>query len=103
MGTGELRRIHSRVVCMFLPVDKSITVSEPHLIAQRIFSTSSSMEEATAELPMFALILTRKLRPIAIGSLSGWLTFAGMMARPRERQPSRKRADGDWPQLPRQD
>ena len=32
---------------------------------------------------MFALILTRKLRPIAIGSSSGWLMFAGMIARPR--------------------
>src|ERR1051325_5179827 len=83
MGTGELRRIHSRVVWMFLPVDKSITVSEPHLIDQRIFSPSSSIEEATAELPMLALTLTRKLRPMTIGSDSGWLTFAGMMARPR--------------------
>ena len=57
MGTGELRRIHSLVVWMFLPVDKSMTVSAPHRIAQRIF-TSSSMEEATAELPMLALIFT---------------------------------------------
>ncbi len=32
---------------------------------------------------MFALILTKKLRPMIIGSLSGWLTFAGKMARPR--------------------
>ncbi len=31
---------------------------------------------------MLALILTRKLRPIAIGSASGWLMFDGMMARP---------------------
>src|SRR2546423_8442591 len=68
---------------MFLPVERSITVSEPHLIDQRIFSTSSSMEEATALLPMLALILTRKLRPMIIGSDSGWLMFAGMMARPR--------------------
>src|ERR1051325_11063511 len=107
MGTGELRRIHSRVVCMFLPVDKSMTVSEPHLMAHRIFSTSSSIEEATAELPMLAFILTRKFRPIAIGSDSGWFTFAGMMARPRhhpgERKPPRVRADGNRPKLPRQD
>ncbi len=34
------------------------------------------------ELPMFALIFTRKLRPMSIGSSSGWFTFAGMMARP---------------------
>ena len=32
---------------------------------------------------MLALILTRKLRPMIIGSLSGWLMLAGMMARPR--------------------
>ena len=32
---------------------------------------------------MLALIFTRKLRPMIIGSVSGWLMFAGMMARPR--------------------
>src|SRR5271169_2922663 len=83
MGTGLLRRIHSRVAWMFLPVLRSMTVSAPHLVAQRIFSTSSSMLEATALLPMLALIFTRKLRPMIIGSLSGWLMLAGMMARPR--------------------
>ncbi len=82
MGTGELRKIHSRVAWMFFPVDKSMTVSAPHLVAQRIFSTSSSMLDATAELPMLALILTRKLRPMIIGSFSGWLMLTGMMARP---------------------
>src|ERR1041384_8278532 len=83
MGTGELRMIHSRVSWMFLPVERAITVSAPHRIDQIIFSTSSSMEEATAELPMLELILTRKLRPMIIGSLSGWLMLAGMVARPR--------------------
>ncbi len=68
---------------MFLPVERSIRVSPPHLTDQRIFSTSSSIEEATAELPMFVLILTRKFRPITIGSSSAWLMFAGMIARPR--------------------
>ena len=58
-------------------------VSAPQSVAQRSFSTSSSIEELTAELPMLALILTRKRRPIAIGSSSGWLTLAGMIARPR--------------------
>src|SRR4029450_4801287 len=82
MGTGELRRIHSRVAWMFLPVLRSMTVSAPHLVAQRIFSTSSSIDDATALLPMLALIFTRKLRPMIIGSSSGWLMFAGMMARP---------------------
>ncbi len=60
-----------------------MSVSPPHFTDQRIFSTSSSIEEATAELPMFVLILTRKLRPITIGSSSGWLMLAGMIARPR--------------------
>ncbi len=83
MGTGELRRIHSRVSWMFLPVDRSITVSAPQRVAQIIFSTSSSIEEATAELPMLALILTRKLRPMAIGSDSGWLTLLGRIALPQ--------------------
>jgi len=56
---------------MFLPVDRSITVSPPQRIDQSIFSTSSSIEELTAELPRLALIFTRKLRPMIIGSSSG--------------------------------
>lgn len=83
MGTGLLRTIQSRVVWMFLPVDRSITLSAPQRIAHTSFSTSSSMLEVTAELPMLALIFTLKLRPIAIGSTSGWLMLAGMIARPR--------------------
>src|ERR1043165_8975061 len=83
IGTGELRMIHSRVAWIFLPVERSITVSAPHLVAQRIFSTSSSIEDATALLPMLALIFTRKLRPMIIGSDSGWLMLAGIIARPR--------------------
>ena len=31
---------------------------------------------------MLALIFTRKLRPMIIGSDSGWLILAGIMARP---------------------
>src|SRR5881275_238847 len=83
IGTGELRMIHSRVVWMSAPVDRSITVSAPHLVAHVSLSTSSATDDDTAELPMLALTFTRKLRPIAIGSDSGWLTFAGMIARPR--------------------
>ena len=33
-GDGALRRIHSRVAWMFLPVDRSMTVSAPQLVAQ---------------------------------------------------------------------
>jgi hypothetical protein len=54
-----------------VPVDRSITVSPPQRIAQIIFSTSSSMDEERAELPILALIFTRKLRPMIIGSTSG--------------------------------
>lgn len=83
IGTGELRRIHSRVVWMLRPVERSITVSAPQRVAQVIFSTSSSIEEVTALLPMLALIFTRKLVPMMVSSTSGWLTFSGMTARPR--------------------
>jgi len=83
MGTGELRRIHSRVSWMLAPVERSMTVSAPQRMAQAIFSTSSSMLEATAELPILALIFTRKLRPMIIGSVSGWLMLQGITARPR--------------------
>ncbi len=69
--------IHSRVSWMFLPVERSITVSAPQSVAHRSFSTSSAIDEETAELPMFALILTRKFRPMIIGSSSRWLMFDG--------------------------
>jgi hypothetical protein len=59
-----------------------MTVSAPHRVAQWSLSTSSAMELVTAELPMLALILTRKALPMIIGSDSGWLMLAGMIARP---------------------
>ena len=71
MGTAEFRRIHSRVSWICRPVERSITVSAPHSVAHRSFSTSSSIEEVTIEFPIFALIFTRNLRPITIGSSSG--------------------------------
>src|ERR687898_2473820 len=83
IGTGALRMIQPRMLWMLRPVERSMTVSAPQRIAHTIFWTSSAAVDTTAELPMLALILTRKLRPIAIGSTSGWLMFAGMMARPR--------------------
>ncbi len=57
-------------------------VSPPQRVAQTIFSTSSAIELVTADVPMLALIFTRKLRPMIIGSDSGWLMLLGMMARP---------------------
>src|SRR5262249_59429689 len=69
--------IHSRVVWMLRPVERSMTVSAPQRIAHTVFSTSSSTELVTAELPILALILVRKLRPIIIGSDSGGLILAG--------------------------
>ena len=82
MGTGELRMIHSRVVWMSDPVERSITVSAPQRVAQVNFSTSSSMDELTAELPMLALTFTKNRVPMIMGSDSGWLMLAGRMARP---------------------
>ena len=58
-------------------------MSAPQRVAQRILSTSSSIDEVTDELPMLAFTFTRKLRPMSIGSLSGWLMLDGRMARPR--------------------
>jgi hypothetical protein len=71
IGTGELRTIHSRVSWICLPVERSMTVSAPHSVAHRSLSTSSSIDDETAELPMLALIFTAKLRPMIIGSSSG--------------------------------
>src|SRR5205807_284317 len=68
IGTGELRRIHSRVVWMSRPVERSITVSAPHRVAHRSLSNSSSIDDATEELPMLTLTFTRNPRPITIGS-----------------------------------
>jgi len=53
------------------PGDRSITVSAPQRIAHTIFSTSSAIEEATAELPILALTFTRKFRPMIIGWTRG--------------------------------
>src|SRR5258705_11742098 len=83
IGTGALRMIHSRVLWMLRPVERSMTVSAPQRIAHTIFSTSSSTDEVTAELPILALILVRKLRPMIIGSSLAGFMFRGMMARPR--------------------
>src|SRR5690554_3569165 len=66
---------------MFAPVERSMMVSAPQRMPQVILSTSSSMEEVTAELPRLPLIFTRKLRPMIIGSDSGWLILQGMIAR----------------------
>src|SRR3989344_8502341 len=83
MGTDELRMIQSRMLWMLRPVDRSMTLSAPQRVAQTSLSTSSATDDRTALLPMLALIFTRKLRPMIIGSTSGWLMLCGMMARPR--------------------
>ena len=74
--------IHSRVVWMSAPVERSMIVSAPQRVAHTIFSTSSEIELRTAELPMFALTFTAKFLPMIIGSDSGWRWLAGMTARP---------------------
>src|SRR4030095_2905786 len=43
---------------------------------------SWAAEEVTAEVPMLALTLVRNRLPMTMGSVSGWLTLAGRMARP---------------------
>src|SRR5258708_435771 len=75
--------IHSRIVWMLRPVDRSMTVSAPQRVAHTSLSTSSATDEVTIELPILALTFTSKLRPTIIGSDSGWLTLFGMLARPR--------------------
>jgi hypothetical protein len=53
---------------MSLPVERSITVSAPYFTASRSFPTSLSIEEETAEFPMFALILALATLPMPIDS-----------------------------------
>ena len=57
-------------------------VSAPQRTPQTIFPTSSSIEDPSAELPIFPLILTKKFLPTIIGSVSGWLILLGIIARP---------------------
>jgi hypothetical protein len=91
IGTGALRRTHSRVSVMSLPVERSMTVSAPQRVPHTIFSTSSSIDEVTAELPMLALTFTRNLLPITIGSDSvrqlGARLAGGDPRLPQRRQP----------------
>jgi hypothetical protein len=82
MGTGEWRMIASRIIGISPPVERSITVSAPKCTAVCSLRNSSSTFELSAELPMLALILHRLSTPIAIGSSSGWLMFAGMIIVP---------------------
>ena len=67
------------------PTDTASDGARPHCPSRPTwsFSTSSSIEDDTAELPMLALILTLKPRPTMQGSSSRWRLLAGMMARPR--------------------
>ena len=46
-------------------------VSAPQRVAHTILSTSSAIEELTAELPMLALTFTANAVPMIIGSLWG--------------------------------
>src|SRR5271170_1214875 len=82
MGTGEWRRMVSRISGILPPVERSITVSAPCWMAMCSLRSSSSMLEVTAELPMLALTLHFVAMPMPMGSSSGWLMFAGMMRRP---------------------
>src|SRR5258707_7281312 len=70
------------MVWMWRPVDRSITVSAPQRIDHTILSTSSATPLVTALLPILALTLVRKLRPMIIGSVSGWLILAEIYVPP---------------------
>ena len=58
-------------------------VSAPQRVAHTILSTSSAIDDVTAELPMLALTLTANALPMIIGSDSGCRWLAGITARPR--------------------
>ena len=59
----------SRIVSKSPPVERSITVSAPKCTARCNLSSSPSMFEVVAELPMLlALILQLKLIPTIMGS-----------------------------------
>ena len=87
IGTGEASMMALRMASMFPPVDRSITVSAPCLRQIASFPSSLSTWLVTALLPMFALTLHARAMPIPIGSRFGWLTFAGMISRPRATSP----------------
>src|SRR5580704_8646184 len=82
IGTGEWRRMVSRISGMLPPVERSMTVSAPCWMAMWSLRSSSSILEETAELPMLAFTLQWVAMPMPMGSSSGWLMFAGMMRRP---------------------
>ena len=83
MGTGEASMMAWRMRGMSPPVERSITVSAPYFTEYSSFSSSSSISDVTAELPMLALILHLDATPMHIGSRLVWLILAGMIMRPR--------------------
>jgi hypothetical protein len=83
MGTGDAPMMAFRMAGMSPPVERSMTVSAPYLTEERSFSSSSSIFEVTAELPMLELILHLEATPMHMGSRFWWFTFAGMIIRPR--------------------
>ncbi len=58
-------------------------VSAPHRVAHTILSTSSPIDEVTAELPILALTFTQNALPMIIGSALEVVVVGGMTARPR--------------------
>ena len=82
------------MVWMLRPVERSITVSAPaERIAQTHLVDLFSTDEVTVELPILALILVRKLRPMIIGSSCRWLMLAGDVSRGRAISAGRIRGD----------
>src|SRR6476659_6168266 len=83
MGIGESSMMAFRMAGISPPVERSITVSAPYLTEYRSFSSSPSMSEVTAELPILELILHFDATPMHMGSRFLWFQLAGMIIRPR--------------------
>ena len=68
MGTGEAPMMALRMAGMSPPVERSITVSAPYFTEYCSFSSSPSILDSTAELPIFELILQVEATPMHMGS-----------------------------------
>ena len=82
IGTGELRRIHSRVVWMSGPGREVHDRVRPPPGGPGQLLDLFLDRRGDRGVADVGVDLDEKPRPMAMGSDSGWLTLAGMMARP---------------------
>ena len=68
MGIGLLRIIHSQVAWIFFPVESPITVSAPHCVDQRIFSSLFLNTGGHCTVANIRVDFYKKFRPMIIGS-----------------------------------